>query len=257
MPTQSRIIHGLHSVRAAVRYDPVHVIEAWLDRQCHGGRWYTLRRQLEALSCPIHVVERRLLDRLTGGSVHQGVAIRFSGEPPRTEADLNALLSGLDQDPLLLVLDQVQDPHNLGACLRTANAAGVQALITPRDRAVGLTPAVHKVAAGAVQHVPLFQVTNLARTLRKLREAGMWLLGMAEQADTTLYEADLSGPLVLVMGAEGTGMRRLTRECCDRLVRIPMLGAVSSLNVSVATGVVLYEAMRQRTQGFTIFPARE
>lgn len=251
------IIHGLHSVRAAVRYDPSHVIEAWLDRQCHGGRWHTLRRQLEALSCPLHVVDRRQLDRLTGGQAHQGVAIRYTGQPPQAEPELNALLSRLDQEPLLLVLDQVQDPHNLGACLRTANGAGVHAVITPRDRAVGLTPTVHKVAAGAVQHVPLFQVTNLARTLHALREAGLWLIGTAEQAERTLYEADLTGPIVLIMGAEDTGLRRLTRECCDGLVRIPMLGTIGSLNVSVATGIVLYEAMRQRTQGFTMFPARE
>lgn len=255
--TQSYIIHGLHSVRAAVRYDPSHVVEAWLDRQYHGGRWYTLRRQLEALSCPLHVVDRRQLDKLTSGQVHQGVAIRYTGQPPQAEHELNALLSGLDQEPLLLVLDQVQDPHNLGACLRTANGAGVHAVITPRDRAVGLTPTVHKVAAGAVQHIPLFQVTNLARTLRALREAGLWLIGTAEQAERTLYEADLTGPMVLVMGAEDAGLRRLTRECCDGLVRIPMQGAVGSLNVSVATGIALYEIMRQRTQGFTMLPAQE
>ena len=255
--TQSCIIHGLHSVRAAVRYDPAHVVEAWLDRHGHSERWDALRRQLEALSCPVHVVDRRQLDRLTSGQVHQGVAIRYTGQPPRGEHELDTLLDGLDQDPLLLVLDQVQDPHNLGACLRTATGAGVQAVITPRDRAVGLTPTVHKVAAGAVQHMPLFQVTNLARTLRRLREVGIWLIGTAEQADVALYEADLSGPLALIMGAEGTGLRRLTRECCDSLVRIPMLGAVGSLNVSVATGIVLYEAMRQRTQGFTVIPARE
>lgn len=244
-------------MRAAVRYDPAHVVEAWLDRRCHSGRWHTLRQQLEALSCPLHLVDRRQLDRLTSGQTHQGVAIRYSGQPPQSEHELHAWLGGLGQDPLLLVLDQVQDPHNLGACLRTASGAGVQAVITPRDRAVGLTPTVHKVAAGAVQHIPLFQVTNLARTLRELREAGIWLIGTAEQADITLYEADLRGPLALIMGSEDTGLRRLTRECCDRLVRIPMLGTVSSLNVSVATGVVLYEAIRQRTQSFTTFPVQE
>ncbi|EAR23337.1 23S rRNA (guanosine(2251)-2'-O)-methyltransferase RlmB [Nitrococcus mobilis] len=255
--TQNRIIHGLHSVRAAVRYDPTHVVEVWLDRQARSGRWQALRRQLEALACPVHLVDRRQLDRLTSGQVHQGVAIRYAGQPPRAEHELEALLSELGPDPLLLVLDQVQDPHNLGACLRTAAGAGVQAVITPRDRAVGLTPTVYKAATGAVQHIPLFQVTNLARTLRKLREAGMWLIGAAEQADVTLYEVDLSGPLVLVMGAEEAGLRRLTRACCDRLIRIPMLGAIDSLNVSVATGVVLYEVVRQRMHGFTKPPLRE
>lgn len=255
--TQSRIIHGLHSVRAALRYDPSQVREAWLAGHWHSGRSHALRRQLEALACPVHVVDRRQLDRLTSGQAHQGVAIRYAGSPPRAEHELKALLNGLNQDPLLLVLDHVQDPHNLGACLRTADGAGAHAVITPRDRAVGLTPTVYKVAAGAVQHMPLFQVTNLARTLRSLREAGLWLIGVTGQADSTLYEIDLSGPLVLVMGAEGTGLSRLTRKSCDRLARLPMLGALNSLNVSVATAIGLYEAMRQRTQGFTIFPARE
>lgn len=255
--TQSHIIHGLHSVRAAVRYDPAHVIEAWFDRRTLGRRGQALRRQLEALDCPLHVVERRLLDRLTSGQPHQGVAIRYSGLPPRDEHELEALLSGLGEDALLLVLDQVQDPHNLGACLRTADGAGVHGVITPRDRAVGLTPVVYKAAAGAAQHVPLFQVTNLARTLRRLRGAGLWVTGTAEQADARLYETDLSGPLALVMGAEGTGLRRLTRECCDRLIRIPTLGPTGTLNVSVATGIVLYEAMRQRRYRFTVSPSAE
>jgi 23S rRNA (guanosine2251-2'-O)-methyltransferase len=145
-----------------------------------------------------------------------------------------------------LVLDQVQDPHNLGACLRSADAAGVHAVIAPRDNAVGLTPTVHKVASGAAGTMPFFQVTNLARVLRRLREQGVWLIGAAGEAEVDLYHADLRGPLALVMGAEDTGLRRLTREHCDLLVRIPMQGQVESLNVSVATGVLLFEAVRQR-----------
>lgn len=254
---QGCIIHGLHSVRAALRYDPAHVLEAWLDQRCHGNRWQTLRQQLVAHACPVHVVHRRELDALTGGQAHQGVAVRYTGQPPRDEQELAAFLGTLEEAPLLLVLDQVQDPHNLGACLRTASAAGVHALIAPRDRAVSLTPAVHKVACGAVQSLPFFQVTNLARTLRMLRDAGLWLIGTAEQAERSHFEADLCGPLALVMGAEESGLRRLTREHCDGLVRIPMLGTVSSLNVSVAAGVVLYEAMRQRTRNFTDQPIQE
>jgi 23S rRNA (guanosine2251-2'-O)-methyltransferase len=146
----------------------------------------------------------------------------------------------------LLVLDQVQDPHNLGACLRTADGAGVDAVVAPRDRAAGLTPVVHKVASGAAQTVPFFQVTNLARTLRLLRDRDIWIVGAADEADSALYEADLTGPLALVLGAEESGLRRLTREHCDLLVSIPMCGRVSSLNVSVAAGVLLYEARRQR-----------
>ncbi len=144
------------------------------------------------------------------------------------------------------MLDGVQDPHNLGACLRSADAAGVAAVIVPRDRAAGLTPVVRKVAAGAAETVPLVAVVNLARTLRELKERGIWLVGTDDAADKTLYDADLTGPLALVMGSEGEGMRRLTRECCDQLVSIPMAGAVESLNVSVAAGVVLFEAVRQR-----------
>jgi len=156
------------------------------------------------------------------------------------------LLDQLAEPPFLLVLDQVQDPHNLGACLRSADAAGVHGVIAPRDNAVGLTPTVHKVASGAARTVPFFQVTNLARVLRTLKERGIWLVGAAGEAEQSIYQADLTGPLALVMGAEDTGLRRLTREECDFLVRIPMRGHVESLNVSVATGVVLFEALRQR-----------
>ena len=155
-------------------------------------------------------------------------------------------LEALTEPAFLLVLDGVQDPHNLGACLRTADAAGVHAVIMPQDRAVGITPVVHKVACGAVESVPIFTVTNLARTLRQLRDAGIWIYGASDAADEELYGCDLQGPIALVLGSEGKGLRRLTREHCDHLLAIPMAGQVESLNVSVAAGVLLFEARRQR-----------
>ena len=177
---------------------------------------------------------------------HQGVVARCRAVTVWQEDDLDQLLDGLSVPPLLLVLDGVQDPHNLGACLRSADAAGVHAVIAPRDRAVGLTPVVRKVASGAAETVPFIQVTNLARTLRTLKDKGLWTVGADAEGDGDVFSADLRGPTVLVMGAEGQGMRRLTREHCDLLVRIPMQGTVESLNVSVATGICLFEAVRQR-----------
>jgi 23S rRNA (guanosine2251-2'-O)-methyltransferase len=165
----------------------------------------------------------------------------------KNEDDLFALLDGLQESPFLLILDCIQDPHNLGACLRSADAAGVHAVVVPKDRSVSLTDTVRQVACGAAEHVPLVMVTNLARTLEKLKEAGLWLVGTADDAPQSLYDIDLTGPLAIVMGAEGTGLRRLTREACDFLVRIPMAGAVECLNVSVAAGVCLFEAVRQRS----------
>jgi 23S rRNA (guanosine2251-2'-O)-methyltransferase len=165
----------------------------------------------------------------------------------RSESDLEALIAGIDGAPFLLILDGVTDPHNLGACLRSADAAGAHAVIAPKDNAVGLTPVAVKVASGAAESVPFVQVTNLARTLDRIKERGIWLIGTADDADATLYETDLQGPLALVLGSEGKGMRRLTRERCDLLLRLPMLGRVESLNVSVTAGICLYEALRQRS----------
>lgn len=245
--SKPQYLYGLHAVRAALKYDPGRVIEAWVER---GRRDARLERLLQPLGeAKLHRVPRGELDRLAGGEVHQGVVVRYAGAPPLDQTDLDGLLDSLTEPPFLLVLDQVQDPHNLGACLRSADAAGIHAVIAPRDNAVGLTPTVHKVASGAARSVPFFQVTNLARALRALRERGIWLIGAAGEAETELYEADLGGPLALVMGAEDAGLRRLTRESCDLLVKIPMRGQVESLNVSVATGVLLFEAVRQRQAG--------
>ena len=189
---------------------------------------------------------RAQLDQLVGAERHQDVLAELVLRKEASEQDLQQLLDGLDEPPLLLVLDGVTDPHNLGACLRTAEAAGVHAVIVPRDRATGLTPVVRKTASGAAEIVPLVQVTNLARTLRALKERGIWLVGTSDTAPTDLYGQDLAGPLALVMGSEGQGIRRLTADLCDYLVSIPMQGVIESLNVSVATGVCLYEVRRQR-----------
>ncbi|MCC5856982.1 MAG: 23S rRNA (guanosine(2251)-2'-O)-methyltransferase RlmB [Ectothiorhodospiraceae bacterium] len=245
---QEERIYGVHAVRAALKYDPAHVVEAWLESGRHDQRMARVRDALRRAGVTTHLVRRRELDALTGGGVHQGVVIRYQGPPPQDQEDLEALLEGLESAPLLLVLDQVQDPHNLGACLRTADGAGVHAVVVPRDRAVGLTPTVHKVASGAAGRVPFFQVTNLARCLDMLKQRGVWLVGADGEAEQSLFELDLTGPVAVVMGAEGEGLRRLTREACDFLARIPMAGPVGSLNVSVATGILLYEAVRQRSR---------
>jgi len=191
------------------------------------------------------------MDKLASGERHQGVIAQLKKIDNLGEGALDSVLDNAGPNPLLLVLDGVTDPHNLGACLRSADAAGVHAVIVPRDRAAGLSPVVRKVAAGAAETVPLIQVTNLARTLRWLKERGFWLVGTDDEATQSIYTAKLTGPIAIVLGAEGAGMRRLTKEHCDLLVNIPMQGVVESLNVSVATGVTLFEAVRQRASGTT------
>ncbi len=240
-------IYGLHAVRMALERGQIR--ELWCDRQRHDERMEAIRQAAHKSGLQLHETTVRELNTLLPDVRHQGVIGLLHPPRERNERDLQGLLEGLEQPPFLLVLDGVQDPHNLGACLRTADAVGVDAVIAPRDRAVGLTPVVRKVACGAAQSVPFIRVTNLARTLRELRKAGVWLVGAAGEASRELYQTDLSGSLAVVMGAEGRGLRRLTRENCDLLVKIPMGGVVESLNVSVATAVCLYEALRQRRGG--------
>ncbi len=238
------LVYGLHAVRMALQRGQVR--ELWCDRQRRDKRLEEIRRTARERGIPVHELTARELGGMLPKARHQGVmgALR----PPRewSERELHGLLERLARPPFLLILDGVQDPHNLGACLRTAEAAGVDAVIAPRDRAAGLTPAVRKVACGAAQSMPFVRVTNLARTMRWLRNAGVWLVGASGDAPCELYHADLRDSLAVVMGAEGSGLRRLTRESCDLLVRIPMSGVVESLNVSVATAICLYEALRQR-----------
>lgn len=240
-------VAGLHAVRAVLRYDPSQVCVLHVERGRRDGRMQRLLDEARRAGIKVVMAERRSLDALADGAVHQGVVAECRQAATALGLDaLTGLVSSLTHPPLLLVLDQVQDPHNLGACLRTADAVGADGVIAPRDRAVGLTPVVHKVASGAVGHVPFFQVSNLARALRALQDLGVTLIGCCDTAEQGVHDVDFRGPLALVLGAEGSGMRRLTREHCDGLVAIPMLGRVESLNVSVAAGVVLYEALRQR-----------
>lgn len=245
---QGQLVYGVHAVASLLTGRPQAISVLYVA----GGERRLARLVEQALESGIDIVHesRAALDRRLPGCNHQGIAAQVSdGVCSLPERALVDWLADLPEPAFLLVLDGVQDPHNLGACLRTADAAGVHAVIVPKDRASGITPVVHKVASGAVQTMPLCTVTNLARTLRTLKEAGLWLYGASDDAPASLYECDLRGPLALVLGGEGTGLRRLTRELCDYLVAIPMAGAVSSLNVSVAAGVLLYEVRRQRLGG--------
>lgn len=242
---ESELVFGLHAVAAALRHTPDEVQEVWLDRNRRDRSLGEIRSLASNQGVSLHETERHALDRLAPGARHQGAVARVRAVPVASERDLDRLLERVDA-PLLLVLDGVQDPHNLGACLRTADAAGVHAVIAPADRAVGLTATVRKVASGAAESVPFVQVTNLARTLERLKQGGIWFAGLAGEGEQSLYDLDCTGPLGLVLGAEGAGLRRLTRERCDWLVQIPMVGQVESLNVSVAAGVALFEAVRQR-----------
>lgn len=241
------LIYGLHAVQAYLDRHPEGVLEIFLLKSRDDERLNTLINALRPLGLALQWRERQQLDELAGDSHHQGVVARVREQAPGDEHALMDFLDGLSAPPFLLLLDNVTDPHNLGACLRTADAAGVHAVITPRDKSAPITPVVRKVAVGAAESLPFFQVTNLARTMAALRARGIWLIGTAlEEGAKPLYATDLKGPLGVVMGAEGSGLRRLTREHCDLLVCIPMAGSVESLNVSVATGVTLFEARRQR-----------
>jgi 23S rRNA (guanosine2251-2'-O)-methyltransferase len=242
-------VYGLHTVRAVLARRPAALQRLIVQVGRDDGRLAELIGAARDAGIAIETRPAAALDELVAGAVHQGAVAEVV---PAVALDEDALLEALGSrpadaaPPLLLVLDGVQDPHNLGACLRTADAAGVDFIVAPRDRATGLTPAARKVAAGAAEAVAFVQVVNLARVLREIKEMGVWVVGTSDRAPKSLYEADLTGPLAVVMGAEGVGARRLTRELCDLEVALPMRGAVESLNVSVATGVVLYEAIRQR-----------
>ncbi len=238
---------GHHAVRNALRHGAERIEQVWFDPKRRDRRLTRLLDELRRAGVPLQPAGRDELDRLAAGAAHQGVVARVAAPTARDEKYLHHLLDGLHEPLLLLVLDQVQDPRNLGACLRSADAAGAHAVITPRDRAAGLTPAACKAASGAAESVPLIQVTNLARTLRRLREeSGVQVVGLAGEAEETLYDLDLTGPLALVAGNEEKGLRRLVRENCDRLARLPLAGSVESLNVSAAASVALFEAVRQR-----------
>ncbi len=240
------VVYGLHPVEACLMRHGSRVRRLCIQQGRSDARVEALLARASSLGVEVRRVSSEEISRLAGEGVHQGVLAEVEWPKPPTEDDLDDLVIARGRELLLLVLDGVQDPHNVGACLRTAEAVGADAVIAPRDRAAGLTPVVRKVAAGAAESLPFVQVTNLARTLRGLRSAGVWVVGAAGEAGTPLYRADLTGPLALVLGSEAEGLRRLTRETCDLLVSVPMAGIVTSLNVSVAAGVCLFEAGRQR-----------
>lgn len=240
----SRLIYGFHAVLAKLRHDPEGIFEIFVDAQRTDTRARDLLRHAEQLGSRVIPSDGERLDRMVGTRRHQGVVARVDAR--RKELKLPDVLEGLTEPALLLVLDGIQDPHNLGACLRVADAAGAHAVIAPKDKAVGLNATAVKVASGAADTVPYVTVTNLARALREMQEAGVWVLGAAGEAEKSIYTVDQKGPVAWVLGAEGDGLRRLTRDTCDELVRIPMYGTVESLNVSVASGLCLFEARRQR-----------
>ena len=240
-------VYGLHAVQAMLERAPKRVRQLKVQRGRLDARMQALLELAESEALDIERVMPDELDRLADGGVHQGVVAAVTASQLWSEEMLGHLLDKEEGVPLLLVLDGVTDPHNLGACLRSADAAGAQAVIVPRDRSASLSPTVRKVACGAAETVPLVAVTNLSRTLKQLQQRGLWVVGTAGEAEQLLYDIDLRVPSVIVMGAEGTGMRRLTREHCDYLAKLPMAGTVSSLNVSVTAGICLFEAVRQRT----------
>ena len=243
----SRLIYGFHAVLGRMRRDPEAVFEVYLSAQRQDVRARQVLQLAESAQIKLVASDGERLDRMVGTRRHQGVVARVDARQREVKlADILDTLADSREPALLLVLDGIQDPHNLGACLRVADAAGVHAVIAPKDRAVGLTATAAKVASGAADSVPYVTVTNLARALREIKDAGIWVIGTAGEAERPLYAVDQKGPVAWVLGAEADGLRRLTRETCDELVHIPMAGSVESLNVSVASGICLFESVRQR-----------
>ena len=239
-----KVLFGFHAVGVRMKVAPESIVEVYFEASRRDARMRQFIDRAKQAEVRLIEADGLRLAKLAGGHGHQGVVAIV--QPLAQAHSLDDLLDSLEGPPLLLVLDGVTDPHNLGACLRVADGAGAHAVIAPKDHAAGLNATVSKVASGAAETVPYFMVTNLARTLGELKERNIWVIGTAGEADKSIYQVDLKGPTALVLGAEGPGMRQLTRKTCDELVHIPMKGAVDSLNVSVASGVCLYEALRQR-----------
>ena len=239
-------IVGLNAVASALEHDAEHVREVLLEAGGKNPRIVELEGNARRLGIDVRRVAQQALDGVAGGLRHQGAAARYATAKTWDEHELPALVEAAEGKALVLVLDGVQDPHNLGACLRSAAAAGATAVLFPKDKAVQVNATVRKTSAGAADTLPVFSVTNLSRTLRELQKLGVWIYGLAGEAEASLYALDLRGNVALVLGSEGEGLRRLTRENCDQLVKIPMPGEFESLNVSVATGIALFEAVRQR-----------
>lgn len=238
-------LYGIHALEAVMQREPQRILELFIAKGRDDDRLHNIINLARKHRISVQFAQRKVLDDKAQGEQHQGVLARAIAAKPLNESDLDSIISEADM-PFLLVLDGVTDPHNLGAVLRSADAAGVDAVIVPKDKSATLNATVRKVACGAADVIPLIQVTNLARTLADIQQQGVWVVGTAGEAEQLLYDCDMRGATALVMGAEGKGMRRLTREKCDELIKLPMLGSVSSLNVSVATGICLYEVVRQR-----------
>lgn len=248
MSKQTEITCGIHAVRHALKNSSTDVLEMWVqDNKKPAKAISEILNLAKNKQISVQTVAAKTLDKLTHQANHQGVAIRRKVTNTDKKIDLKSVL-GIDDGttPLFLVLDGVQDPHNLGACLRTADAVGVRAVILPKDRAAGLNETVRKVACGAAENTPVIHVTNLSRGLKEMQEAGIWIIGTSDDAENTIYEEDMTSPTAIVMGSEGQGLRQNTRKHCDKLVKLPMNGVVESLNVSVTAGVCLYEVRRQR-----------
>ncbi|MFT4925325.1 MAG: 23S rRNA (guanosine2251-2'-O)-methyltransferase [Phenylobacterium sp.] len=252
MSSKSELLFGLHAVEAVIAKEPERFIEIYALKGRQDDRATSIINKARKQGISVQFMARNSLDNKAGEGKdgethnHQGIIARVRPAAILDESDLANLINNSKQPPFILILDGVTDPHNLGACMRSADAAGVTAIVVPKDNSSKITPTVQKVACGAAEMVPFIQVTNLARTMRFLQDENIWIFGAAGETEQTLYETKFTGPIAIAMGAEGTGLRRLTREHCDELIKIPMVGSVSSLNVSVATGVCLFEVIRQR-----------
>ncbi len=250
MAQQLSWVLGHHAVNAVLEVNPERAVALWVVMNTSNASQQSVVQQVRQLGLPVHSVDKRELSRQSGSEQNQGIALQAKPKQDGGDKELDSFMKKMSDDktPLLLILDQVQDPHNFGACLRTADAAGADAVVVAKDNASPMTSVVQKVASGAAETMPIFRVTNLARTMEHLQQHGVWMIGTSDKAKHSVYQEDLSGAVAIVMGAEGKGLRSLTEKKCDSLVSIPMAGSVvSSLNVSVATGVCLYEVVRQRT----------
>ncbi|MBV1913540.1 MAG: 23S rRNA (guanosine(2251)-2'-O)-methyltransferase RlmB [Cycloclasticus sp.] len=238
-------IYGIHAVQALIEARPDQIVNAWLDRQRKDAKLQIIKETLDDVGIRVEYADKKTLEKLSNNGNHQGVLLTVKLPQEHTEEALKKAVKERDGQAFYLVLDQVTDPHNLGACLRTALAAGVQGVIVPKDNACRLNATVCKVASGAAEVLPVYRVTNLVRTLKYLKTEGIWLSGAAGEATLDVFDAELTGSVAIVMGAEGKGLRQLTQQQCDQLVKIPMSEKMESLNVSVAAGVILYEVFRQ------------
>lgn len=240
------IIYGIHAVIGLLSHTPARIRQLFIQEGRKDARVEEIIQLAKKHGIKVQTLSRQALDDRAEKNIHQGVMVEVTALPTYSEADLPGLLDDVHGPIFLLILDGVQDPRNLGACLRSANAAGVHAVLVPKDKSATVTPLVYKAASGAAENTPLIQVTNVARVIRALKSRGIWIYGATDQAQSSIYEADLTVPMAWVLGGEGVGLRRLTQESCDQLFKIPMQGVVSSLNVSVAAGICLYETVRQR-----------